>query len=217
MIIERKNMFFNKNKEPEYKETPLNLRVGCSVTINTLDWKLMQDKINMSIPTETFIIGSYGVTEVNDNTKIHKFYANSNELFIQVVEEFNKITEIKLFTVHDTVFPSSDDDWLFWLGNKEEGGYIGDFEIHLKNGSIYYRSWNENTTSNIPPVDFHENRTSETSNSYYEYRSMEYARWIDEKETMPEWLLVQMEDTGNSACIKFYLGFTILENNLTIF
>jgi hypothetical protein len=199
------------------KELPLGLRIRGLVDIPQVDFILAGDALKIRHPGPNCIVASYGYS-VMGKSMVHRFYlqAADDVYMLQIVTDEQKIIdECRLFMTYDEVYP---DDWNFWLSDRD--GYIGYEVFQLKDGTQYYRVWEDpeaevvveqdeqgNRITRIPPVEFLETvyhdpygKQSET----VKCDSMLYGRNVNEN--VDEYLLVSAVNEQDGACVRIMVG-----------
>lgn len=222
---------FRKAPEILLYPSPLGFRIGAAVELDTLELRMLADKLNFSPPDNTQIIASYGRVDMGDGTVLHRFYSTDDVMF-QVTtvggNDDEHVDEIKMFVTYDTVYPVSDEDWEFWIHPDE--GVIGDAEFEIKDGSVFTRAWFEDTTNHASPIEYTEkivtcydkyDEDDDDLNDHEttiiaEHYAMLYYRWVDEAEEIAEWLFIDAEDTGTGSSIELLIGIDLSEGSLTI-
>lgn len=201
---------------PSYPE-PLGFRIGAAITLDSLEFRVLADKLTMKFPGETQIINAYGQIDMGGGTMVHRFYTTDDCMFQITTENGDdNIKEVKLFVPHDEVFPATEEEWDFWIG---QDGLLGDTEFELQDETNFFRAWFEDSDFNVDPVEFDETVVTdkETGESFLiEHKAMLYARWIDDAEETAEWLLISAEDTGDGASVELMLGVDITENGFSV-
>lgn len=222
---------FKKAPEIPLYPSPLGFRIGAAIDLDTLELRMLADKLNFDPPNETQIIASYGRVDMGDGTVLHRFYSTDDVMF-QVTtvggNDDEHVDEIKMFVTYDSIYPASDDDWEFWIHPDE--GVIGDAEFEIKDGTVFARAWFEDTSNHATPIEYTEkivtcydkyDEDDDDDNDHettvvVEHRAMLYYRWIDEAEETAEWLFIDAEDTGNGASIELLIGVDLSENSFEV-
>lgn len=208
---------FRKAPELPTYPSPLGFRIGAAVTLDDLEFRALGDKLRMEFPGGTQIIEAYGKIEMGDGIIVHRFYTTDDAMFQITTDGGDNVDEVKLFVAYDTVFPASGEEWGFWVDETE--GVIGDPEFEIKDGTNFTRAWFEDSEGHVPMVDVEETvvTNAETGESFLvEHGMMLYARWVDDSEEMAEWLLLGVEDTGESASVELMLGVDLDESSFDV-
>jgi len=91
-------------------------------------------------------------------------------------------TLVRWFVNIDEVFPSSSEEWDFWLN--DEDGSIGIRQFQMKDGTLFDRLWGAREESIVEPVCFEErlvlNRFDDSATIFMEHRSMLYGREVED-------------------------------------
>lgn len=209
------------------KDLPLGLRIRGMVDVPEVDFILAGNDLKIKYPGAGCIVASYGFV-VMGKSVIHRFYLQGSEnvYMLQVVTNEQKaVEECKLFMTHDEVYP---DDWDFWLSERD--GYIGYQVFQTKDGTQYFRIWEDeeaevvveqdaqgNSMTRIPPVEFLESvyhdpygKESETIKN----DSMLYGRHINEN--VDEFLLVSAVSEQDGACVRIMAGIGLEPTSLKV-
>ena len=75
---------FSKTSEDDEFATPLGLRMGAAVDIDTLPLRMHADDLHMPLPDTTIIIVAQGYIDLCDGTYVHRYYAEDHTI-IQVL------------------------------------------------------------------------------------------------------------------------------------
>lgn len=202
------------------RDLPLGLRIGSMVNILSVDSILAGDQLKIKMPTQDLAVIAYGKFSLPPFTG-HRFYlsADSGELFtLQVVlNAKGEIDDCKLFSLHDEI---TTNDWDFWLNERE--GYIGYSLFDLKDGTRYFRAWendteevvvNQNETdtiTHIPPVEFSETVYGDPFGDDIQkvtHMSMLYGR--DVTDTVQEYMMASVAEDNDGATIQILLGLPL--------
>lgn len=196
---------------PEFPE-PFGLKIGGIIEVNALNLRIAGD--NLLQDSTKFngrhIIKGYGKIEIDSITTYHRFYCD-DEIVFQVTTTNGQDEELMVFCEQDEVYPQDDDEVAFWIG---EDGIIGDTHFQIPDGPEYMRVWVPRHEGRINPVEFTEYMTmnrEEDVSMQINHTGMLYSRWVDVSETISEFLLVDMEDTGESLHVEISVGY-ILDN-----
>jgi hypothetical protein len=202
------------------KDLPLGLRISAMVEIPEVDFILGGNDLKIKHPGAGTAVLSYGTFPVGDSS-VKRFYLDAKDspyLLQIVVDAKNIIEECKLFMPYDEIFP---DDWGFWLGDAD--GYIGYSVFQIKDGTQYFRVWqNEgaqnvlqedgqgNRLTRIPPLRFDETIYMDPYAQRTEtvaYDSMLYGRHVNEN--VDEYLLVSAVDESDGASVQIMVGIDL--------
>ena len=96
--------------------------------------------------------------------------------------QMDQETLVRWFVNIDEVFPSSNEEWDFWLS--DEDGSIGIQQFQSKEGVLFDRLWGAPEDSIVEPVCFDErlvlNRFDDSETKMIEHRSMLYGRAVED-------------------------------------
>jgi len=206
---------FKKKQKPKYIPSPLGLRLGCVVEFDTLSFRAIEDDVQIVLPESAMIIEAYGAIDLGDGTTAHRFYDAQGQMLEVVTQAGEDHEEIRFFAPFDSVYPASEEEWEFWLG---DDGLIGYPTFLTKEGVEYLRLWFSNSDDRVAPVDLEENivpRPFEDTAICVEYQCMSYGRYIANTDKV-EYLLVFFEDTGNESSIELMLGVDIAKEDIQV-
>lgn len=219
-IDQRKESAQKRGLERIDKDLPLGLRINGMVDVSQVDFILGGDDLKVKYPGTGNIVSSYGYFSMGQSNVRRFYFDSSNGLYmLQVVTDRNNVVEeCKLFMPYDEVFP---DDWGFWLADGD--GYIGLDTFQLKDGTQYYRVWeNEeamriveeddqgNRLTRIPPAEFLETIYLDSYGEQTEtvkYDSMLYGRHVTEE--IAEFLLVSAVEEQDGASVQIMVGIEL--------
>jgi hypothetical protein len=217
--IARKKLTFGDtvDKPRIDRDLPMGLRIGSMVNITSADAILAGDQLKIKIPPQDMMVMAYGKFAVGPYAG-HRFYmsSDSGELYtLQIVtDEKGKITECKLFSLHDE-FPET--NWDFWLSDRD--GYIGLSAFDLKDGTRYLRAWENDLDeividsndsgqiTHIPPVKYSETVYTDPfgiEKRQIDYDSMMYGR--DVTTDIQEYMMVSAAQEPGSATVQIIIG-----------
>ncbi len=63
---------FSKRDEDDRLPTPLGLRIGAAVDIDTLPLRMHADELHVELPEETILIVAQGFVELGDDAYVHR-------------------------------------------------------------------------------------------------------------------------------------------------
>lgn len=219
-IDQRKESARVSGKERIDRDLPLGLRINGIVDVSQVDFILGGDDLKVKYPGTGNIVSSYGSFSLGRSDVKRFYFDSSNGVYmLQVVVDRNQaVEECRLFMPYDEVYP---DDWGFWLA--EADGYIGLDTFQLKDGTIYYRVWeNEeamtiveeddegNRLTRIPPVEFLETIYLDSYGEQSEtvkYDSMLYGRHVTEE--VNEFLMVSAVEESDGASVQIMVGIEL--------
>jgi hypothetical protein len=219
-VDELKEPFQKSSLERIDKDLPLGLRFNGIVEIPQVDFILGGRELKITHPGESNTVLSYGTCQIG-HSLVRRFYLDSPAgiYVLQIVTDpQSRIEECKLFMPYDEVYP---EDWDFWLSNKD--GYIGLGLFQTKDGTQYFRVWdNPDTTTvieqddqgnqmtRIPPVEFLETVYLDaygTKTESVTYDSMLYGRHINEQ--VDEYLLLSAVSEKDGASVQIMVGIEL--------
>ena len=206
---------FKKNPKPKHIPSPLNLRLGGVVEFDRLPFRAIKDELQVIIPESAMIIVAYGSMDLGDGVTAHRFYDAEGQMLEVVTQESKDIKEVRFFVPFDSVYPASEEEWDFWLG---DDGLIGYPSFKTKDGIEYLRLWFQSTCERVEPVELEENiivRDFEKESICVEYQCMSYGRYIGKTDKV-EYLQLSFEDTGNDASIELMLGLDMQKEDFQI-
>lgn len=180
----------------EVAETePYGLRVGAVVEVETLELRILADKLMFDLSFPTQRIEKISHITLDDGVIMHRYYGG--EVMFQITTIDGSIDQVQMFEEIHELHP---DDWTEWLG---KDGHIGakTFEIDEVE---FQRAWQEEPQGAVSPMELEEE--FDGTDKFYEHKCMMYARWLDDNSESVEWLLVTAEDRGKSGSVKFLLG-----------
>lgn len=147
---------FSKPGDEEELDTPLNLRIGAAVDIDTLPLRMHAAILHTELPEETLLIAAQGFIDLGDGSYVHRYYAE-NDTMIQVMTvngtEDQHVEEITLYVPFESYYPSSPGEWAQWT---ERGGKLGATHYRLDDGTEFGRIWFDTTAGHADPVEFTE-------------------------------------------------------------
>ena len=224
--------FFKRKKksEPVDRKLPFDIRIGSSISFDQTPFILYGDKMKITSPGKECIVAAYGKIELAGSV-IHRFYLYENQdkentSFLQIVvdmhdsnDNFQEITECRLFKIEDEIFPQSEEEWGFWLDEKD--GYIGWHSFEDKSGNVYEIAWaDDDNADRSEPVYFSETLYIDKYGeniSVIDNTAMLYGRMIDEDNDIAELAFISAEESGNdSGFIRIYIGIDIIQGSFKV-
>ena len=209
---------FSKAEEIDEFPTPLGLRIGAAVDIDTIPLRMNADQIHVELPEETMLIVAQGYIELGDATYVHRYY-DANDTMIQVFTvagmEDHHIEELTLYVPHKSYYPSSEGEWAQWAS---KGGKIGAPAFHLDDGSEFSRMWFDSTEGYAEPVEYTESvyedpESNEHSDIYHQV--MLYGRNL-EADKKNEYLLASVEEYEDEKTVELMVGVDLDIANLKV-
>lgn len=210
--------FKSKPSEPEQNNlpSPLNLRLGSAVTLDTVVMTMLANELNFDIPSSQQIIEAQGVVSLGMGSYINRYYT-SDDGFIQINttggHEEKHIEDVKFFVYAKTLYPGTAAEWDTWLA---EGGQIGQPNIRFLD-TDYQRGFNSETAGAIRPIEFTETVHSKSGEPPYQvvHRAMFYERPLSGSDRY-EGMLVSAEHNSEGDCLVFSLGIDLDPMSLTV-
>lgn len=201
-------------------DLPLGLRINGLVDISEVDFVLGGSDLKIKSPGTGCTVTAMGVFSLG-RSEVKRFYLDSTNgvYLLQVVLDQNRnVEECKLFMPYDEVYP---DDWGFWLADAD--GYIGLSVFQLKDGTQYFRVWEDpdsmtvveeddqgNRLTRIPPLEFMEtiylDRYGQSTETV-KYDTMLYGRHVNA--TVDEFLLVSAVNAKDGASVQIMVGIEL--------
>ena len=208
---------FDKD-EDEPLDTPLNLRIGAAVDIDTLPLRMHAEEIHVELPEETLLIDAQGFVDLGDDSYVHRFYAGDEQL-IQVLTvsgaEDQHVKEITLYVPYKSYYPNSPGEWAQWT---ETGGKLGARTFRLDDGTEYERLWFDTTEGHADPVGFteyiYEDPDSNECRENYQ-QSMLFGRNL-EKDKKNEYLLVIVDSYEREKTVELMTGVDLELSQMNI-
>ena len=209
---------FSKTQEIDEFPTPLGLRIGAAVDIDTIPLRMNADQLHVELPEETMLIVAQGYIELGDATYVHRYY-DAKDTMIQVFTvagmEDHHIEELTLYVPHKSYYPSSEGEWGQW---ESKGGKIGAPTFQLDDGSEYSRMWFDSTEGFAEPVEYTESvyedpESDEHSDVYH--RVMLYGRNL-EADKKNEYLLASVEEYEDERTVELMVGVDLEIANLKV-
>ena len=116
---------FSKSDEDDDFPTPLGLRIGAVVDIDTLPLRMHAANLHVELPEETLLIAAQGYVELGDATYAHRYYA-ADDTMIQVLTvggmEDHHVQEMTVYVPFKSYYPEGEGGWAQWTGR---GGKLG--------------------------------------------------------------------------------------------
>ena len=144
------------SKDEDTLATPLGLRLGAAVDIDTLPLRMHADELHIDLPEETKLIVAQGFVDLGDDTYVHRYYA-ADDTMIQVLTshgvEDEHVEEITLYVPYESFYPATPEEWAQWTGR---AGKLGAPRYRLKDETEYGRIWFDDADGHVDPVEFTE-------------------------------------------------------------
>ncbi len=199
---------FSKGGEEDELPTPLGLRIGAAVDIDTLPLRMHADDLYVELPEETILIVAQGLIDLGDDAYVHRYYGEDDTM-IQVLTvngvEDQHIEEVTLFVPHESIYPSSGGEWAQWIA---KGGKIGGPTYRFDDGTEYERIWFDTTPGHADPVVFTEEvyEAAETEGADVVVQQvMLFGRNLEEGKKN-EYLLITVEAYEGEKTVELMVG-----------
>lgn len=205
VIAEKKKQqvkgFFNREKPPQLLDEglPFNIFVGSTIAVSEIPFVLGGDRLALKQPEGENIVHAFSKTPIGSSI-IYRFYVGMGsdaEHMIQIItDEKGTVDECRLFRTHAEVFPESQEEWDFWIGEQE--GYIGLNQFQDQDGTLFERLWSGSDQVRVEPVRFTEiinlDRYGQDHISV-DHEAMLYGRVAREEQnlTLNEYMLLSFE------------------------
>ena len=202
-----KNKFSKRGKDDELP-TPLGLRIGAAVDIDTLPLRMHADDLHVELPEETILIVAQGFVDLGDDAYVHRYYGEDDTM-IQVLTvngvEDQHVEEITLYVPYKSIYPGSEGEWAQWTA---KGGKIGAPTYRFDDGTEYERIWFDTTPGHADPVVFTEEvyedaETGEASDVVQQV--MLFGRNLEEGKKN-EYLLITVEAYEGERTVELMVG-----------
>lgn len=209
---------FSKAEEVDEFPTPLGLRIGAAIDIDTLPLRMNADQIHVELPEETMLVVAQGYIDLGDATYVHRYYS-ANDTMIQVITaagmEDQHIEELTLYVPYKSYYPSSEGEWAQWAST---GGKIGAPAFLLDDGAEFSRLWFDSTEGYAEPVEFTESIYEDAESDEHTdvfHQVMLYGRNL-EADKKNEYLLASVEDYETERTVELMVGVDLEIANLKV-
>lgn len=207
-------LFGNKQQQsaPSTDKGLYGLHLGCAVTIDDFDFRLLADELRLEFPGETQMIEACGHMELGAGSHIKRYYT-SDDAYFQVnftgQEAEQNLEDFKLFRYDKTLTLGSNSEWEQWL--KPET--IGKSEYSYRD-KTYYRVFGEGA-SPIQPIAISEQVENKAGDKYrIDNFFMLYQREI--KPDIYEYLLINGEESDDGHLVTFSLGVDLSATQINV-
>ena len=208
----------SKNKDDDEFATPLGLRHGAAVDIDTLPLRMHAQDLHLELPEQTKIIVAQGFVDLGDDTYVHRFYA-ADDTMIQVLTaqgvEDRHIEEITLYVPYESFYPSSPADWAQWTGSN---GKLGAPTYHFSDGTEYNRIWFDGTDGQVEPVEFtekiYDDPETEEPREIFQ-KVMLFGRNLEDGKKN-EYLLLAVESYDGETTVELMVGVDLEMTGLNV-
>lgn len=204
----------NAPPPPPAHKHPLGMRLGGSVTVDSLPFRVLGEQLLFQLPPPGQMVEARGHVDLGQGAELHRFYL-TDDAFVQINTQGGAVEEIKLFQFAETRHPNTREALEAWLRKDSE---LGRYEVEVK-GKKFTRVWGDEGANYSPPVVFDEHvfkKSDSTADYDLTHYAMLYQREIPGSERL-EYLLIAVEDSGpNDFCVVFSLGVDISAADLEI-
>lgn len=209
---------FSKSDEVDEFATPLGLRIGAAVDIDTLPLRMHADDLHVELPDETLLISAQGYIELGDATYAHRYYT-AGDTMIQVLTvagmEEQHVQEMTLYVPYKSYYPDGEGGWALWTG---KGGKLGAPTFRLDDGTEYERIWFDTTDGHADPVEFtesvYEDPDSDECDDVF-HQVMLFGRNLDDGKKN-EYLLVSVESYESQKTVELMVGVDLEFSSLKV-
>jgi hypothetical protein len=209
---------FSKAGEGDDFPTPLGLRIGAAVDVDTLPLRMHADELHVELPEETLIIVAQGYVDLGDASHAHRYYT-ADDTMIQVLTvagmEDQHVEELTLFVPYRSYYPDGDGAWAQWTS---KGGKLGAPTFRLEDGTEFSRIWFDTTEGYAAPVEFtesvYEDSDSDECSDVF-HKVMLYGRNL-EAGKKNEYLLVSAESYEGEQTVELMVGVDLGLSDLKV-
>lgn len=210
---------FSKSNDDDDFPTPLGLRIGAAVDVDTLPLRMHAADLRVELPEETLLIAAQGYVELGDATFAHRYYA-ADDTMIQVLTvggvKDQHIKEMTLYVPFKSYYPDSASAWSQWLG---KDGKLGASTFRLDDGTEFNRIWFDETEDHAEPVTFTESVYEDPESddhSKISHQVMLFGRNLDAGKKN-EYLLVSAESYEGQKTVELMVGVDLEFSGLRVF
>ena len=209
---------FSKSDEDDDFPTPLGLRIGAVVDIDTLPLRMHAANLHIELPEETLLIAAQGYVELGDATYAHRYYA-ADDTMIQVLTvggmEDHHVQEMTVYVPFKSYYPEGEGGWAQWTGR---GGKLGATTFHLDDGTEFGRIWFDTTEGHADPAEFTESVYEDAESDGHSdifHRAMLFGRNLDAGKKN-EYLLVSVESYEGQETVELMVGVDLEFSTLRV-
>ena len=209
---------FSKSDDEDEFSTPLGLRIGAAVDIDTLPLRMHADDLHVELPEETLIIVAQGYVDLGDASHAHRYYT-ADDTMIQVLTvagtEDQHVEELTLFVPYKSYYPDGDGAWAQWTS---KGGKLGAPTFRIDDGTEYSRIWFDTTEGYAEPVEFTESVYEDPDSdecSVVFHKVMLYGRNL-ETGKKNEYLMVSVESYEGEMTVELMVGVDLELSSLKV-
>ena len=208
----------SKAGEEDEFSTPLGLRIGAAVDVDTLPLRMHAHDLHVKLPEETLIIVAQGYVDLGDATYVHRYHT-ADDTMIQVLTvagmEDQHVEELTLYVPYKSYYPDGDGAWAQWTS---KGGKIGAPTFALDDGTEFSRIWFDTTEGHAELVEFtelvYEDPDSDECSDMF-HKVMLYGRNL-EAEKKNEYLLVSVEAYEGERTVELMVGVDLELSSLKV-
>ena len=209
----------SKSTDDDEFPTPLGLRIGAAVDVDTLPLRMHADDLRVDLPEETILIAAQGYIELGDDTFAHRYYS-ADDAMIQVLTvagvEDHHVKEMTLYVPFKSYYPDGASAWSQWIGR---AGKLGAPTFTLEDSTTFDRVWFDGTEGQAEPVAFtesvYEDPESDDHSKIF-HQVMLYGRNLDDGKKN-EYLLVSAESYEAQKTIELMVGVDLEFSSLRVF
>ena len=209
---------FSKSDDEDEFSTPLGLRIGAAVDIDTLPLRMHADDLHVELPEETLIIVAQGYVDLGDASHAHRYYT-ADDTMIQVLTvagmEDQHVEELTLFVPYKSYYPDGDGAWAQWTS---KGGKLGAPTFRIDDGTEYSRIWFDTTEGYAEPVEFTESVYEDPDSdecSVVFHKVMLYGQNL-EAGKKNEYLMVSVESYEGEMTVELMVGVDLELSSLKV-
>lgn len=222
---EQLKRFFSPEKPPQPIDEglPFNIFVGSTLVVSEIPFLLGADQLTIKHPEGENIVHAFSKTAF-DSSLMYRFYVGMGsdaEHVIQIITgEKGVVEEFRLFRTYAEVFPESENEWDFWIG--EADGSIGLKQFQDRDGKLFERLWSRSDDPRVAPVQFNETINLDRYGQDYinvKHGAMLYGRVAVETQelSLNEYMLLSFEAHGEKDNkIHIMSGIDLEKSYLTV-
>jgi Protein of unknown function (DUF2491) len=212
-----KNRLSKPNDEDNFP-TPLGLRIGAAVDVDTLPLRMHADDLHIELPEETLIVVAQGYVDLGESTYAHRYYT-ADDTMIQVLTvagmEDEHVEELTLYVPYQSYYPDGDGAWAQWTST---GGKIGAPTFRLDDGTEFSRIWFDTTEGYAAFVEFTESVYEDPDSDKHSdvfHKVMLYGRNLGVGQKT-EYLLVSVEAYEGERTVELMVGVDLEFSTLKV-
>ena len=209
---------FSKSKDDDDFPTPLGLRIGATVDVDTLPLRMHAAELRVELPQDTLLIVAQGYVELGDATYANRYYT-ADDTMIQVLTvgglEDQHVQEMTLYVPFKSYYPDGPGAWSQWV---KRGGKLGATTFRLDDGTKFERIWFDTTEGHAEPVVFteavYEDPDSDEHSKVF-HQVMLFGRNLDAGKKN-EYLLVSIESYEGQKTVELMVGVDLEFSGLSV-